>query len=64
MFGAGAIYQYFNVFWLIGAILPCFLYAVAKFGGQRLSWVGRTIHAPIMLGAMGWLPPATPLSFW
>lgn len=63
MFGVGSIYQYFNVFWLIGAILPCILYGILKFGG-RVSWIGRTLHAPIMLGAMGWLPPATPLSFW
>lgn len=62
MFGTGSIYQYFNVFWVIGAVLPCILYAVVKYGG-RLSWIGRTLHAPVMLGAMGWLPPATPLSF-
>lgn len=62
MFGAGSIYQYFNVFWVIGAILPCIFYAFLKCGG-RLAWVGRNLHAPIMLGAMGWLPPATPLSF-
>lgn len=62
MFGTGSIYQYFNVFWVIGAILPCVLYALVKYGG-RLSWLGRTLHAPVMLGAMGWLPPATPLSF-
>lgn len=62
MFGSGSIYQYFNVFWVIGTILPCIFYAMLKFGG-RLAWVGRTLHAPIMLGAMGWLPPATPLSF-
>lgn len=62
MFGSGSIYQYFNVFWAIGAILPCIFYIIVKFGG-RLSWIGRTLHAPIMLGAMGWLPPATPLSF-
>lgn len=62
MFGSGSIYQYFNVFWAIGAILPCLFYLIVKFGG-RLSWLGRTLSAPIMLGAMGWLPPATPLSF-
>lgn len=63
MFGVGSIYQYFNIFWLIGAVLPCIFYAIFKYGG-RFSWIGRTLHAPIMLGAMGWLPPATPLSFW
>lgn len=47
---------------MIGAVLPCILYALVKYGG-RLSWIGRTLHAPVMLGAMGWLPPATPLSF-
>lgn len=62
MFGTGSIYRYFNVFWVVGAILPCILYALVKYGG-RLSWIGRTLHAPVMLGAMGWLPPATPLSF-
>lgn len=62
MFGTGSIYQYFNVFWVIGAVLPFIFYALVKYGG-RLSWIGRTLHAPVMLGAMGWLPPATPLSF-
>ncbi|PSR99230.1 OPT family small oligopeptide transporter [Coniella lustricola] len=83
MFGPGSIYQYFNVFWLIGAILPCIFYACFKMGSvtttttatdgttsqsrtrarSALAWIGRNLHAPIMLGAMGWLPPATPLSF-
>lgn len=64
MFGAGSLYQYFNVFWVVGALLPCLLYALAQgWAGRRLARVGRTLHAPIMLGAMGWLPPATPLSF-
>lgn len=63
MFGAGSIYQYFNIFWLVGALLPCLFYALARLGTGRLAAAGRTLHAPIMLGAMGWLPPATPLSF-
>lgn len=63
MFGSGSMYRYFNIFWLVGAILPCIFYSFLKFGG-RLARVGRNLHAPIMLGAMGWLPPATPLSFW
>lgn len=80
MFGAGSIYQYFNIFWLIGAILPCIFYACVRMGSttssagsssnssssrtrKALAWIGRNLHAPIVLGAMGWLPPATPLSF-
>ncbi|ETS74101.1 hypothetical protein PFICI_13967 [Pestalotiopsis fici W106-1] len=60
MFGPGSIYAQFNWFWLIGACLPVILwFAMRKL---RLGFV-RHLNAPIMLGAMGWLPPATPLSF-
>ena len=62
MFGVGSIYANFNVFWLIGATLPVIFYVCTKY--LHLSFVGRYLHAPIMLGAMGWLPPATPLSFF
>ena len=61
MFGPGSIYEKFNYFWLLGAALPVVLWVLAR----RLK-VGfaRHFNAPIMLGAMAWLPPATPLSFW
>lgn len=60
MFGPGSIYAQFNWFWLIGAALPVVLWVGLR--KLRLGWV-RHLNAPIMLGAMGWLPPATPLSF-
>ncbi|KAL1852830.1 hypothetical protein VTK73DRAFT_9128 [Phialemonium thermophilum] len=68
MFGKGAIYETFNYFWLLGGLLPVAFYVAAQ-ATRHMSptgWVRktvRTLNAPIMLGAMGWLPPATPLSF-
>lgn len=60
MFGAGSIYVNFNWFWLLGALLPIAFYVLLRaFPTKRLRW----LHAPVMLGAMSWLPPATPLSF-
>lgn len=60
MFGAGSIYERFNYFWLIGAALPATFYFLARVA--RVPYAGA-LHAPVMLGAMNWLPPATPLSF-
>ncbi|KAG9695737.1 OPT family small oligopeptide transporter, partial [Aureobasidium melanogenum] len=60
MFGPGSIYAAFNWFWLVGALLPIAFYTLTRvFPHKRL----RFLHAPVMLGAMSWLPPATPLSF-
>lgn len=60
MFGEGSMYAYFNVFWLIGAVFPIILYVLTRV--MRIKFFGH-FQAPIMLGAMAWLPPATPLSF-
>ncbi|WPH01785.1 OPT family small oligopeptide transporter [Acrodontium crateriforme] len=58
--GPGSIYVHFNYFWLLGALLPVLFYVITRvFPNRRL----RFLHAPVMLGAMQWLPPATPLSF-
>lgn len=60
MFGPGSIYAYFNFYWLVGALLPLAFWALTRaFKTKKLRW----LHAPIMLGGMSWLPPATPLSF-
>ncbi|RMZ02277.1 hypothetical protein D0860_07285 [Hortaea werneckii] len=60
MFGPGSIYASFNYFWLVGALLPVAFFIMNRvFPHRRL----RFLHAPVMLGAMAWLPPATPLSF-
>lgn len=60
MFGTGSIYQQINWFWFIGACLPVIIWFLTR--KLRLNFA-RHLNAPIMLGAMGWLPPATPLSF-
>lgn len=60
MFGVGSMYAYFNWLWLVGAVLPIALYVLTKYA--KISFF-RHFQAPILLGAMSWLPPATPLSF-
>ncbi|KAH7013712.1 small oligopeptide transporter [Ilyonectria destructans] len=60
MFGEGGMYSVFNWFWLIGAGFPILLYVLTKV--LKFSFF-RHFHGPVMLGAMAWLPPATPLSF-
>ncbi|KAI1498304.1 OPT family small oligopeptide transporter [Biscogniauxia marginata] len=60
MFGPGSVYVNFNWFWLIGACFPVLLWGLIRKLGISSA---RHFSAPIMLGAMAWLPPATPLSF-
>ncbi|KAI5198829.1 OPT family small oligopeptide transporter [Aureobasidium subglaciale] len=60
MFGPGSIYAAFNWFWLVGALLPITFFFLKKALPYKSL---RFLHAPVMLGAMSWLPPATPLSF-
>ena len=60
MFGSGSLYQKFHCFWLIGAALPILFWVLVR--KCRVNFV-RHLNAPVMLGAMNWLPPATPLSF-
>lgn len=60
MFGDGAMYSQLNWLWLIGAGLPVLLYLLARVVKVRFF---RHFHAPVMLGAMAWLPPGTPLSY-
>ncbi|KAI1346246.1 OPT family small oligopeptide transporter [Xylaria sp. FL0043] len=60
MFGPGSLYVNFNWFWLIGGALPVVLWVMVR--KLRIDFA-RHFNAPILLGAMAWLPPATPLSF-
>ncbi|KAL7622032.1 hypothetical protein AAE478_007533 [Parahypoxylon ruwenzoriense] len=60
MFGAGSMYVNFNWLWLVGAGFPVLLWFLGR--KMRISFA-RHFNAPIMFGAMAWLPPATPLSF-
>ncbi|KAI1141729.1 OPT family small oligopeptide transporter [Hypoxylon sp. FL0543] len=60
MFGPGSMYAKFNWFWLIGAGTPVLLWFLSR---KLKIGVTRHLNAPIMFGAMAWLPPATPISF-
>lgn len=60
MFGPGSLYVNFNWFWLVGAASPVLLWVLVR---KLKIGFARHFNAPILLGAMAWLPPATPLSF-
>ncbi|TVY81115.1 Sexual differentiation process protein isp4 [Lachnellula suecica] len=60
MFGPGSIYSAIQYYWLLGALLPVLFYIIVRFFPRSPL---RLLNAPVMLGAMAWLPPATPLSF-
>ncbi|KMP05660.1 oligopeptide transporter 4 [Coccidioides immitis RMSCC 2394] len=60
MFGPGSIYSSIQWYWLIGAALPVVFYVLIRLFPRSPA---RFLNAPVMLGAMNWLPPATPLSF-
>jgi hypothetical protein len=54
------IYAQFQWYWLLGALLPLLFYVLIRLFPRSPI---RMLNAPVMLGAMAWLPPATPLSF-
>ena len=60
MLGPGSIYASVNYFWLVGATLPILFWLLSRIIKHPYTY---NLHAPVMLGAMAWLPPATPLSF-
>src|SRR4051794_9104389 len=54
MFGPGSIYHAIQWYWLVGALLPVLFYVIVRcFPRTPL----RMLNAPVMLGAMAWLPP-------
>ncbi|KLJ05633.1 OPT family small oligopeptide transporter [Blastomyces silverae] len=60
MFGPGSLYESIQWFWLLGALFPVLFYVLIRMFPRSPA---RLLNAPVMLGAMAWLPPATPLSF-
>jgi OPT family oligopeptide transporter len=60
MFGPGSIYRPILWYWMLGAMLPILFWLFAK---KFPNSVVKYLNAPVMLGALGWLPPATPLNF-
>lgn len=60
MFSTGAVYSALQYFWLLGAALPITFWIICRIAKKPIL---ENLHAPVMIGAMSWLPPATPLSF-
>ncbi|EEP81328.1 predicted protein [Uncinocarpus reesii 1704] len=54
MFGPGSIYSGIQWYWLVGAILPIIFYVLIRLFPRSPA---RFLNAPVMLGAMNWLPP-------
>lgn len=59
MFGPGAIYTSIQWYWLLGALLPVAFYILMRYLPRSPL---RLLNAPVMLGAMAWLPPYVSLS--
>jgi len=54
MFGPDSTYRAIQWYWLLGALLPVLFYILMRIFPRSPA---RLLSAPIMLGAMGWLPP-------
>ncbi|KAJ6084307.1 hypothetical protein N7486_011107 [Penicillium sp. IBT 16267x] len=48
------------IFLVTGALLPVAFYLLMRYFPKSKA---RFLNAPVMLGAMSWLPPATPISY-
>jgi hypothetical protein len=54
MFAANSTYGSLQWFWLLGALLPVLFYLLARFFPRSPA---RYLHAPIILGGTGMIPP-------
>jgi hypothetical protein len=54
MLGPGSIYSAIQWYWLVGASLPILFFTAVRLFPKSPA---RLLNAPVMLGAMGWLPP-------
>ena len=59
-FGPNAIYRPLVWCFLIGAVAPIPLWLYSR---HRRDSIVRKINLPILLGSLGWIPPATGLNF-
>ncbi|CAK7262797.1 hypothetical protein SEPCBS57363_000227 [Sporothrix epigloea] len=59
-FGSNAIYRPLVWCFLAGAVAPIPLWL---YGRHRRDSIVRKINLPILLGSLGWIPPATGLNF-
>jgi hypothetical protein len=60
MFTKDSPYNKLYIFFLVGAIAPVLFWAVAK----KFPRSGfRHLHAPVIFGGLGLIPPATPMNY-
>lgn len=60
-FGKGALYHRLVWFFLVGAIAPVIVFAIARKKPMNSIW--RKINLPVLFGSLSWIPPATGLNF-
>ncbi|KAF2088700.1 small oligopeptide transporter, OPT family [Saccharata proteae CBS 121410] len=60
MFSGDATYAQLQYFWIIGAALPVITYLLAR---KYPNSPARYLSAPVILGSLGYIPPATPLIY-
>jgi OPT family small oligopeptide transporter len=60
IFSGNGVYKNLQYFWILGALLPVVFY----FGARRFPRSPlRYLHAPVILGGTGYIPPATPMNY-
>jgi hypothetical protein len=59
-FGRNATYRMLVWAFAIGAVLPI---PIWWYGRTRRGSLARKINLPVMLGSLGWIPPATGINF-
>lgn len=60
MFSPGQMYNPMMYFWIVGLLLPIFIYILARYNPKG-PW--RYLNAPIIFAGSGLIPPATPLNY-
>jgi OPT family oligopeptide transporter len=60
IFSSSGIYGSLQYFWLLGALLPVVFYLMARKWPKSPA---RYLHAPVILGGTGYIPPATPMTY-
>lgn len=61
IFGQAGLYKNFLWMFLAGALAPVLFYALSRMFPKR-KWLTK-IYAPLIFGGVGFIPPATPLTY-
>lgn len=61
-FAPGALYRPLLWFFLVGALLPIFVYVLRKRVFPNTAWL-RKVHVPVFLGGLNYIPPASGVNY-